>query len=121
IPSPDCNATACKQHNAFDPSKSKNFKLTKTPFKIQYGSGNVSGLIAKDDLSIAGIKSTGQIFGLTLNESKEFENVPYDGLMGMALDQLSTQNATTPFSNMVKQKSVKNPFFWLPSSTFAGS
>ncbi|RIB30112.1 aspartic peptidase domain-containing protein [Gigaspora rosea] len=31
--------------------------------------------------------------------------------MGMALDQISAEQAITPFSNMVSQKSVENPFF----------
>ncbi|RIB08300.1 aspartic peptidase domain-containing protein [Gigaspora rosea] len=111
VPSAGCNSKACKQHEPFDTKASKTFKLLNKDFKIQYGTGNVSGITAQDNLVVGGVESKGQIFGLTNEESDDFANVPFDGIMGMALNQLSAENATTPFSNMVSQGSVNNPFF----------
>ncbi|CAG8586375.1 24554_t:CDS:2, partial [Dentiscutata erythropus] len=111
VPSARCKAAACRKHKPFDPKKSETFKPSNKPFQIQYGTGNVKGISAQDNLIIGGIESKGQVFGLTLDESSDFVNVPYDGILGMALNQLSSQKAATPFSNMVSQGSVENSFF----------
>jgi len=111
VPGPDCQDTACTQHTAFDPTKSKTFSTNNQPFSIQYGTGSVSGAIATDDVSIAGLAVKTQTFGLTTNESQEFAGSQFDGILGMALDQLSSQGAVTPFSNLVKQGVVQQPLF----------
>ncbi|CAG8667197.1 11019_t:CDS:1, partial [Paraglomus occultum] len=43
--------------------------------------------------------------------SQDFANSPFDGIMGMALDQLSEERGTTPFSTLVNQGVVPQSFF----------
>ncbi|CAG8527687.1 2573_t:CDS:1 [Ambispora gerdemannii] len=111
VPAQECPDAACKSHKAFNPKKSKGFKTDNKPFDIQYGTGAVSGVIAVDDISIAGAKAKGQIFGLSTKMSDFFTNAKFDGILGMGLDKLSSQNAKTPFTQLVEQKAVKDPVF----------
>src|SRR6185312_5339729 len=49
--------------------------------------------------------------GLTTTESQEFAGSKFDGILGMGLDQLSSQGAVTPFDSLVKQGTVQQPLF----------
>ncbi|CAG8647984.1 11210_t:CDS:2 [Ambispora leptoticha] len=111
IPAQACNDAACKAHKSFDPKKSKGFTTDNKPFQIRYGTGEVSGVIAKDDISIAGAVAKGQTFGLSTKMSQDFQDTEFDGILGMGLDQLSSQKAKTPFSDLVTQNAVKDSVF----------
>ncbi|CAG8565381.1 12377_t:CDS:1 [Ambispora leptoticha] len=111
VPSQACTDAACKAHKSYDPKKSKGFKSDNKPFEIKYGTGEVSGIIAVDDVSVAGAVSKGQTFGLSTKMSDDFRTDEADGILGMALDQISTQKAKTPFTQLVAQNAVKDSVF----------
>ncbi|CAG8527665.1 2572_t:CDS:1 [Ambispora gerdemannii] len=111
VPAQECTDAACKVHKSYNPKKSKGFKTDNKPFKLEYGTGAVSGFIAIDDVSIAGFMSKGQTFGLSTKMSDDFKTDESDGILGMGLDKLSSQNAKTPFTQLVEQKAVKDPVF----------
>ncbi|KAF0427126.1 acid protease [Gigaspora margarita] len=114
IPSQDYTSYSCSIHKRFNESLSKTFKPIGTPFTIEYGAGSVIGITGKDNVLVGGIKSVGQIFGLTQEADGDlFIEAEYDGIFGMGFDALSEIKTTTPFSNMVKQKAVTNPYFGL--------
>ncbi|RIB20736.1 aspartic peptidase domain-containing protein [Gigaspora rosea] len=110
---PYWNCTECNKHKTFNESLSETYKYIGNPFYILYAEGSygINGFTAKDDLLIGGIKSVGQTFGLVTRESSFLNDAEFDGFLGMAFEALSHENATTPFSNMVKQEAVKNPYF----------
>ncbi|RIB00460.1 aspartic peptidase domain-containing protein [Gigaspora rosea] len=109
---PYWNCTDCNNHKTFKESLSEPYKYIGNPFNISYGESNgINGFTAKDNLLIGGIKSVGQTFGLVTREGGLLKDVEFDGFLGMAFEAISAENATTPFSNMVKQKAVKNPYF----------
>ncbi|KAF0427125.1 acid protease [Gigaspora margarita] len=90
------------------------FKPIGTPFSIEYGPSSVIGITGKDNVLVGGIKSVAQIFGLAQEADGDlFIEAEYDGIFGMGFDALSEIKTTTPFSNMVKQKAVTNPYFGL--------
>ncbi|CAG8647969.1 11209_t:CDS:2 [Ambispora leptoticha] len=111
VPAQSCTNAACKKHKSYDPNKSKGFTSDNTTFDIRYGTGSVSGIIAKDDVSFAGVIIKNQIFGLATKMSSDFKTDEADGILGMGLDKLSSQNAKTPFSELVAQNFVKDPIF----------
>lgn len=112
VPGKKCKSPACKAHAPpFDESKSKTFvELNKTT-GITYGTGQVNVTSGTDNVELSGIIASNQTFGRTFLESDDFLKSQFDGIFGMAFDKLSAQNATTPFANMVKQKTVANSFF----------
>ncbi|RIB20286.1 aspartic peptidase domain-containing protein [Gigaspora rosea] len=114
IPSLKCTQHSCSIHKRFNESLSKTFKPIGTPFSIGYGAGSVSGITGQDNVFVNGIESEGQIFGLAQEEEGQFmETQEFDGIFGMGFDYLSEINTVTPFSNMVEEKAVKNPYFGL--------
>ena len=65
---------------------SSSFVDTGKQFEVQYGTGEVSGDIVQDDISIAGLALQGHTFGVATTESVDFssDDTPFDGLMGLA-------------------------------------
>ncbi|CAG8774995.1 2797_t:CDS:2 [Cetraspora pellucida] len=111
VPSSSCTSPACSNHPRFNQTKSTSFKFLNTPFSIKYGTGSVSGTSCIDNVVISGLTIKNQVFAITTTESDEFVNSQFDGIMGMAFDTLSTQGASTPFSNMAEQGVVTQPIF----------
>ncbi|KAG9292775.1 hypothetical protein G9A89_006336 [Geosiphon pyriformis] len=111
IPAQDCRDSACQNHKSFDPKKSKGFVTHNKDWQIQYGTGSVSGIIGIDNVQVSGTGTKNQIFGLTTSMSEDFADAPFDGILGMALSQLSNQKAKTLFTLLVEQGAVKEPIF----------
>ncbi|CAG8749859.1 4391_t:CDS:2, partial [Dentiscutata erythropus] len=116
VPSVNCTSLACRKHNRFNENLSETFTFIGTSFDMEYGSseaGAISGVIVKDNILIGGVESVGQMFGLTLEEGDSFNENTFDGIFGMGFDDNSAEGVVSVFSNMVKQKVVKNPYFGL--------
>jgi hypothetical protein len=87
-----------QQHAAFDPAKSKSFKLMEgAKFKISYGDGSgASGIVGTDVVEIGGVKVENQVVELADAVSKTFiEDANTDGLVGLAFSNLNTVNDGT--------------------------
>lgn len=59
---------------------------TGKPFSVTYGTGQVSGDIVTDNISIANLTLNTHTFGVATTESVDFsaDSTPFDGLMGLA-------------------------------------
>ncbi|KAL2139529.1 hypothetical protein VTI28DRAFT_5065 [Corynascus sepedonium] len=97
----DCKSAACELHDTFDASSSKSWKLEKTSFAIEYGSGNVSGVVGQDTASFAGITHELE-FGLADYTTDEFRHFAFDGILGLGL----SDSATGTFLRTLKEKKV---------------
>ncbi|RIB15550.1 aspartic peptidase domain-containing protein [Gigaspora rosea] len=112
VPSQNCTQDSCSIHKRFNESLSKAFNSIGTPFSIEYGAGAVTGITGKDNVLVAGIEIVGQIFGLVQDEfEKTFAKQEFDGIFDIGFDNQSKIHTTTPFSKMVEQKAVTNPYF----------
>ncbi|CAG8617860.1 8209_t:CDS:1 [Acaulospora morrowiae] len=111
VPSTNCTSPACTAHTPFVESKSKTFVDLETTTGITYGTGQVNVTSGQDHVQIAGLTACGQTFGRAFFESDDFLQTEFDGIFGMAFDNLSAQKASTPFSTMVQQKKLANSFF----------
>ena len=80
-----CESPACLVHNTYGPSKSKTYNATSGTFDIAYGTGQVSGGVASDTVSFAGL-TLSLTFGVANSTSNDFLNFPFDGIMGLARD-----------------------------------
>ncbi|KAF0561655.1 acid protease [Gigaspora margarita] len=98
-------------HNTFDSDKSSTFKTHNKPFSITYGSGSTSGISATDTFKFAGFTIKDQTFGLSDVVSPDFTDSPFDGILGLALDSLSSLRAKTPFHNLIDHGDVQYPVF----------
>jgi hypothetical protein len=104
---PSCGSDACKSHDSFGAADSKTFKTTTDPFSVAYGAGSVSGTLASDSVSIAGMKFQ-MTFGIANITSDDFKYFPIDGILGLSLQKGSTPSF---IETLVASKAVKSNIF----------
>ncbi|KAL8287595.1 hypothetical protein RQP46_003453 [Phenoliferia psychrophenolica] len=104
-------------------ANSSTYSNSGNSFSIQYGSGAVSGTVATDTVSFAGLKVDSQGFGDVTTCSSQFQGAVAGGILGLAFPSIA-QSRKTPFvSNLVNQGSLDaNLFgFFLSRGGAAGS
>ncbi|KAI0852101.1 aspartic peptidase domain-containing protein [Daldinia vernicosa] len=79
-----CTTGACTKHNTFGPNDSKTYKDTGEGYSVQYGSGEVSGHVVSDSISIAGLEVT-MPFGVANVTSDQFSQFPFEGILGLSM------------------------------------
>ncbi|KAK1750026.1 acid protease [Echria macrotheca] len=98
-----CKSEACGMHDTFGPEDSKTFKDDTKNFSISYGSGVVSGKMARDTLAVAGM-SVDMLFGIANDTSSDFTHFPFDGILGLSMSSGATDN----FMGVLSDKKVIN-------------
>lgn len=88
---PNCTTEACKRHDSFGPDDSETIEMSDKKFSISYGTGKVEGLMAQDDIAVAGVSFKFQI-GIADNASEDFEHYAFDGILGLSLGKGQTEN-----------------------------
>ncbi|KAF8150776.1 aspartic peptidase A1 [Crassisporium funariophilum] len=107
VGSEDCQSEdggGCGNHNFLGTTSSSSFQNSSDTFQVTYGTGEVSGNIIQDDITVAGLALKGHTFGVATLESVDFsaDTTPFDGLMGLAQSTLSEQQTATPVEALAK-------------------
>ncbi|RDW91528.1 hypothetical protein BP5796_02693 [Coleophoma crateriformis] len=104
---PTCTSDSCVLHNSFGPADSTTYKSSTETFSVSYGSGSVSGTLATDSLTLAGLT-----FSMTLGNanltSADFTAFPFDGILGLSMATGATPNFV---QTLVSSKSLKSNLF----------
>ncbi|KAI1373745.1 hypothetical protein F4677DRAFT_455767 [Hypoxylon crocopeplum] len=79
-----CTSAACTKHNTFGPNDSKTYKDSGEDYSVEYGSGEVSGHVVSDSISIAGLEVT-MPFGVANVTSDQFSQFPFEGILGLSM------------------------------------
>lgn len=100
-----------KSHNIFNPKKSTTFKTQSgSKWQISYGdSSSASGTVGTDNVTLGGLKITGQAIELANKMSDQFIQGTGDGLLGLAFGSINTVTPTpvaTPVENMITQQDI---------------
>ncbi|XP_034486562.1 lysosomal aspartic protease-like [Drosophila innubila] len=114
VPSSKCwfFDVACMNHNQYDHDSSSTYEHNGESFSIQYGSGSLSGFLSTDTVDVNGLVIKSQTFAEATSEpGTSFNNAKFDGILGMAYQQLAVDNVVPPFYNMVSQKLVDDSVF----------
>ena len=85
----DCITEACITHSTFGDKDSGTLKITQEPFTIQYGTGDVEGVVVSDTMNLAGM-SLQLSFGSARKASDHFINNPMDGILGLGRGKLNS-------------------------------
>ncbi|KII89778.1 hypothetical protein PLICRDRAFT_29044 [Plicaturopsis crispa FD-325 SS-3] len=95
----------CGTHTFLGTSTSSSFKTSNSQFQVTYGTGQVAGTLCQDDVTMAGLTLKAHTFGTAQIESEDFssDQVPFDGLMGLAQQGLSEQKTPTPVESLASQ------------------
>jgi len=112
-------------HKIYEHDKSSTYVANGTVFKIQYGSGPVSGFYSADTVAVAGVSIPKYTFA-EVNDTKGlgigYTIGKFDGICGMGWDDISVDGVETPLRALVKSAKLDaNVFaFYLGSGGAAG-
>jgi len=111
---PSASCTNCAFHPRYDHTKSSSYVANGTVFKIQYGSGPVSGFLSQDTVTWSNLPVKGQSFAEITDVSGlglAFAIGKFDGILGMAFPTISVDGIPPVFSSLYNQGLVNNPVF----------
>lgn len=126
LPGKECSDEACTSHKRFDSSASKKAKqiaFADQPDKqvdkggdrdvvtITFGTGEMSGVFVQDRICIGSICTHGNFVSATEESDEPFSLVPFDGIFGLALAQMSEGNGFNVMDCMVRDKVLKSNIF----------
>ncbi|KAJ7497233.1 aspartic peptidase domain-containing protein [Mycena latifolia] len=95
----------------FEDTKSSTCKNSDESFSVFYGSGEVSGTLIQDVVSMAGLEIEDQFFGAVSKVSDDFNGLPNDGLLGLAFGTISQSGKPTFFETLIKRDMLPAPMF----------
>ncbi|KAG7278586.1 hypothetical protein CRUP_013328, partial [Coryphaenoides rupestris] len=112
VPSAYCVSQACDHHRRFRAFESTSFSHDGRVFGINYGSGHLLGVMARDTLKVSGVSVVNQEFGESVYEpSRAFLLAHFDGVLGLAYPGLAEILGKPVFDNMLSQKALEEPVF----------
>ncbi|KAG0362185.1 hypothetical protein BGZ54_008738 [Gamsiella multidivaricata] len=114
IPSSKCIEEGCLSHQRFNGQSSSTYASTVPvlPFEIEYGTGKVTGVVSEDILTLGGIRSKEPIrFAESLTSSTLFGRAVFDGVFGLAYQEMSSSGQRPPFLAMLEQHVIKKGMF----------
>jgi len=112
VPSKTCTSASCTLHAQYDSSASRTYAANGSDFKIQYGSGSMEGYVSEDTLAVGGMALKEVSFAEATSEpGTAFLYGKFDGILGLALRDISVNHIVPPFYQMVDQGLVEEPVF----------
>jgi len=126
VPSTQCVDEACTAHKRFDSKKSKNGKNIafadmpdaevesngdRDVVTITFGTGEMSGIFIQDKICVGEICATADFVAATEESSEPFSMVPFDGIMGLALPEMSEGKRFNILDAMIAQGALAKPVF----------
>ena len=112
VPSTECGSIACYLHSKYDHSASSTYEKNGSSFEIRYGSGELSGYVSKDVVTIGDLKIKDQLFAEATSEpGLAFAFGRFDGIMGLGYDTISVNKIPPPFYKMLDQGLLDEPVF----------
>ena len=96
-----CTTTTCANHRQFACDASSTYAPLGRSLTIQYGSGNVSGLLGSDTFTLGERRVPGVTFGeMTAQNGTAFAHGKFDGVVGLAFQQLAIAGSTPLLDHM---------------------
>jgi saccharopepsin len=112
VPSSECGSIACYLHSKYDHDSSSTYKKNGSEFEIRYGSGELSGFVSRDTVTIGDLVIKDQLFAEATNEpGLAFAFGRFDGILGLGYDTISVNGIPPPFYQMIDQGLLDDPVF----------
>lgn len=103
-----------QRHQIYLHDKSSTYTPNGTEFSIQYGSGAVTGVFSKDDLTLGPFSVKGYNFAEVSDTSGmgfAYYLAKFDGILGLGWESLVVKGGPTVFKALLEQNTVKEPVF----------
>ncbi len=120
IPSVDC--PSCGAHPRYNAKASSTYEEDGREFRIEYGSGPVSGHFSKDVVSLGGLQVE-QVFAEAQDVSglgMAYMFGKFDGILGCGWDTISINKIPTPMQTLFADGKIKENLFSFYLSKQAG-
>jgi len=126
LPSKQCKDMACSQHKKFDAAASSSgidVAFADNPDKavgkggdrdvvtITFGTGEITGVFLRDHICVGNICTHGNFVAATEESDEPFSLVPFDGIFGLSLPQMSEAPHFNVFDCMIRDKVLKSNMF----------
>eukprot|EP00903_Cladosiphon_okamuranus_P020328 g18651.t1 len=105
---------SCGLHHRYKADKSSTHADDGRDFEITYASGPVSGELSVDTVNWGGLDLEDQTFAEVENAKGlglAFIMGKFDGIMGLAFDEISVEGVPTPFGRLVDAGELDQPVF----------
>lgn len=117
VPSAKCIfSLACFFHPKYESRQSSTYKENGTPASIHYGTGAISGFFSEDQVTVGGLVVDNQEFIEATHEPGfTFLAAKFDGILGLAFQEISVEGSVPVWYNMIKKGLVPERVFsfWL--------
>lgn len=135
LPSTYCRSRACAQHKRFSRKASttaEDIEADGSPSQkgaprdqitVTFGTGEISGVFIKDDVCIGNLCTNVHFVGATDETDDPFTSFKFDGVLGLALPEMSQGADFSVMQRMVTSRALKQPIFsvFLSDSDLEGS
>lgn len=126
LPSKQCSDEPCTSHKRFDAAASStamSIAFADKPDKpvdkvgdrdvvtITFGTGEISGVFIKDIICVGSICTHGDFVAATEESDEPFSLVPFDGIFGLSLPQMSEAPHFNVLDCMIRDKVLKSNMF----------
>jgi len=112
VPSVSCFFPVCANKHKYNATASTTgFSDNCEPLFIPYGTGFMIGLLTGDYVNVADLTVKNQVFGSGFYLAAFFEEVPIDGILGLAFSDIAVDNVPTVFDNMISQNLLAQNLF----------
>merc|ERR1719156_149713 len=123
VPSTYCRSHACTMHKRFDRKKSATAEdieadgslsrkgALRDQITVTFGTGEISGVFIQDDVCIGNLCTNIHFVGATDETEDPFSSFNFDGVLGLALPQMSQGPDFSLMDHLVKSKTLKRDLF----------
>jgi len=84
IMSTKCTSEICQMHHRFDSTKSDTFSSLHDAMNVQFGTGSLSGTLAKDTISLGGVNLGEVVLGEITSTKGSVFRLDFDGICGLS-------------------------------------
>lgn len=135
LPSTYCQSRACTMHRRFnrmDSSTAEDIEADgslsrkgapRDQITVTFGTGEISGVFLRDDVCVGSLCANMQFVGATEETDDPFTSFKFDGVLGLALPEMSQGPEFSVMDHLVHSKALKQPLFsvFLSDSDIEGS
>merc|ERR1719188_1372546 len=123
LPSTWCKSRACSSHKRFSRKASataEDIEEDGSPSKpgaardvitVTFGTGEISGVFVQDDVCIGNLCTNVRFVGATDETDDPFSSFNFDGVLGLALPEMSQGPEFSIMDRLVKAKALRRPIF----------
>merc|ERR1719183_2663565 len=123
VPSTYCRSRACTMHKRFDRKSSataEDIEADGSPSRkgalrdqitVTFGTGEISGVFIQDDVCMGSLCTNMHFVGATDETEDPFSSFNFDGVLGLALPQMSQGPDFSLMDHFAKSKALRQPLF----------